>query len=341
MELGLFDIFQIDPMDDRSHDEIYERRLSDLEIADRLGFDYYFTAERHFLQQFRCPAATAWLAAASQRTTSIRLGVMAYTLPMHAPVALAEEIAVLDWLTKGRIEVGLGLGHRTEELEALGVDPAERIPIFQKRAAVLQALWTGGHVSIESAHTTIKNAAIYPLPKQEPNPPLWFAGSDPNAATWVGSIGFSLAIGFKPVELLRPTAVAFRDAVRARSVADPERRLPGEGRLAMMRQVYLAESDEQALAEMTDDVYRLHAHDAGQGGRTSNRDEARKAVEQLIADEVFIAGSPESVARSINALASDLGIDVFLANIYASAIDQERIERALQLLATEVKPQIN
>src|SRR5680860_700239 len=98
MELGLFDILQIDPMDSRDHGQVYERRLADLELADSLGFRYYFTAERHFMPQFRCPAATAWIGAASQRTKSMRLGVMAYTLPIQAPVALAEEVAILDWL---------------------------------------------------------------------------------------------------------------------------------------------------------------------------------------------------------------------------------------------------
>jgi alkanesulfonate monooxygenase SsuD/methylene tetrahydromethanopterin reductase-like flavin-dependent oxidoreductase (luciferase family) len=336
MELGLFDILQIDPMDPRDHGQVYDRKLADLEMADQLGFHYYFTAERHFMPQFRCPAATPWIAAVSQRTKTMRLGVMAYTLPIQAPVALAEDIVVLDWLTGGRFEAGLGLGHRIEELQALGVDPGQRIPIFQERAAVLQALWTGGQVSVDSEYTTIKGAAISPLPVQQPHPPLWFAGSDPQAATWAGSIGMSLALGFKPVEALAPAAKSFKDAVAYRNNANPERRLPREGRLAMMRQVYIAETDDRAVDEMTDDVYRLHAFGAAEGGRPSRKEEARHAVEEMIRDEVFMAGSPDTIAAGIGKLQADLGVDVFLANIYASAIDQQRIERALRLLAGEV-----
>jgi alkanesulfonate monooxygenase SsuD/methylene tetrahydromethanopterin reductase-like flavin-dependent oxidoreductase (luciferase family) len=108
----------------------------------------------------------------------------------------------------------------------------------------------------------------------------------------------------------------------------------------MMRQLYVAETDDRALDEMTDDVFRLHAHGAGEGGRTSNKEEARQAVVEMIADEVFMAGSPETVAQQITGLHDDLGVDVFLANIYASAIDQQRIERALNLLATEVAPRL-
>src|SRR5262245_16677333 len=88
MELGLFDIAQIDPTDPDDSNAVYQRRLNDLALADEVGLDYAFTAERHFMATYRCPAPAAWLGAVSQRTKSIRLGVMAYTLPIHAPVQL-------------------------------------------------------------------------------------------------------------------------------------------------------------------------------------------------------------------------------------------------------------
>jgi alkanesulfonate monooxygenase SsuD/methylene tetrahydromethanopterin reductase-like flavin-dependent oxidoreductase (luciferase family) len=340
MQLGIFDIHQIDPLDARDHGQVYDRKLADLATIDRLGFPYYFTAERHFMMQYRCPAATAWISAAAQRTESIRLGVLAYTLPIHSPVALAEEVAVLDWLSHGRLEVGLGLGHRIEELQALGVDPAKRIPIFQERIAIMQALWSGGAVEFDGEHTTVRNAAIFPLSQQQPHPPLWFAGNDPQAAAWAGSIGMSLATGFRPAEALRPAAEAFRAAAHHRASLDPERHMPGEGRLALMRQVYLAETDDKALDEMTDDVYRLHAEGAEPGSRASRRDEAREAVDRLVHDEIFLAGSPETIAREISRMGSELGIDTFLANVYAAAIDDQRAERALTMLARQVAPQI-
>ena len=127
IRLGLFDIMQVDPTDPADTAEVYRRRLDHLALADELGFAVAFTAERHFMAEYRCPAPCAWLGAASQRTRRIRLGVLAYTLPLHPPVALAEEVAVLDQLTGGRLEIGLGLGHRPEELVAVGVDPARRV----------------------------------------------------------------------------------------------------------------------------------------------------------------------------------------------------------------------
>lgn len=74
----------------------------------------------------------------------MRLGVLAYTLPLHDPARLAEEIAYLDTLSNGRFEVGVGLGHRPAELEQTGVDPHTRVSLFQERFAVLQGLLSGG-----------------------------------------------------------------------------------------------------------------------------------------------------------------------------------------------------
>ena len=208
-DLGLFDVMQADPLRNRTLHEVYRDRLDDLELADELGFTVAFCAERHFTPVCQCPAPGAWLGAASQRTSRMRLGVLGYTLPIHRPVQLAEEIALIDHLTGGRLEVGLGLGHRAEELVALGVDPGRRIDLFQENLAILEGLWSGGQVTIESEFNRIHEAAIHPLPVQSPYPPLWYAGTDPGAVNWAASRGMSVAVGFRPTRDLGDAAVAF------------------------------------------------------------------------------------------------------------------------------------
>lgn len=330
IELGLFDIHQVDPTDSDSTASVFERRLQLLSIADQAGLRYAFTAERHFMPTYRSSSATAWIAAASQRTTKIRLGVLAYTLPMHLPAELAEEIAVLDQLSNGRLEVGFGLGHRAEELIAIGIDPAEREQLFQERYAVITALWGGGAVTLERPGTIVREAAIHPLPIQQPYPPLWFAGSDPQAAYWAGMRGMSLALGFKRSIELAQTVAAFRSGCRKRQ-AD----VPGGGRVALMRQLSIAPTDVEALDQMTEDLDRLHR--LGTGG-TGDLDKARAAAEQMIQDESFIAGSPETVAQELISLRQRLDIDVYLANIHAAGVGDERLAQMTRLLAEEVAP---
>jgi alkanesulfonate monooxygenase SsuD/methylene tetrahydromethanopterin reductase-like flavin-dependent oxidoreductase (luciferase family) len=339
LALGLFDILQIDPTDPANHAEVYRRRLDDLAYADEIGLDVAFTAERHFMAHYRAPAPTAWLGAASQRTRRMRLGVLAYTLPLHSPVRLAEEVAVLDHLSGGRLEVGLGLGHRPEELAAIGVEPSKRIPIFQERLAIMQALWSGGQVSIESEHNTVREVAINPTPLQEPHPPLWYAGTDAGAASWAGSYGLSLAVGFAPLRDLIATTAGFKAGRLARQEVPDEAPAPGEGRIALMRHLYLAESDERAKEEMTDDLVRLQSlhHQADEGSRADRRAAAAEEAERLIRDEIYVAGSPETVARAIGLAHRTHGIDLFLGNPYAAGIDDERVRRTMRLLAVDVR----
>jgi alkanesulfonate monooxygenase SsuD/methylene tetrahydromethanopterin reductase-like flavin-dependent oxidoreductase (luciferase family) len=339
ISLGLFDIMQIDPTDAAGHGEVYRRRLDDLAYADEVGLDVAFTAERHFMAHYRASAPTAWLGAASQRTRRMRLGVLAYTLPLHSPVRLAEEVAVLDHLSGGRLEVGFGLGHRPEELVALGVDPAKRVAIFQERLAIMQALWSGGQVTIESEHDTVREVAINPTPLQDPHPPLWYAGGDPGAASWAGAYGMSLAVGFKPLRDLVPATGAFKAGCLARREVPDDAPLPGEGRIALMRHVYLAESDERAQAEMTDDLLRLHAlhQPAGAGNRPDRNAAAAEEAARLVRDEIYVAGGPATVARAIAFAHRTLGVDLFVGNPYAAAIDDDRARRTMHLLATDVR----
>jgi alkanesulfonate monooxygenase SsuD/methylene tetrahydromethanopterin reductase-like flavin-dependent oxidoreductase (luciferase family) len=342
IELGLFDIMQIDPTDPAGDGAVYQRRLDDLALADELGLRFAFTAERHFMPTYRAAAPTAWLSAASQRTRRLRLGVLAYTLPIHHPAALAEEVAVLDQLTGGRIEVGLGLGHRPEELVALGVDPAQRIQIFQERLAILRALWSGGQVSVTSDHHVLKDIAIHPLAVQEPHPPLWYAGTQPAATSWAGANGMSLAVGFARLRDLVPAMAGFKAGRKAlEGAADRQEVYPQSGRIALMRHVYLAESDERARSEMIEDLMVLGgSHQPAGGSRPDRRAEAEAKLDDLLEQEIFIAGSPETVANAIWHAHRALGVGVFLANLYAARIDDVRVRRAIRMLATDVSERL-
>ena len=341
LKLGLFDIMQVDPVLRPDVHTMYRQRLDQLALADALGFDVAFSAERHFLPAYVCSSATAWIAAATQRAHRMRLGVLGYTLPLRETVELAEEVAVLDQLAGGRLEVGFGLGHRVEELSARGIDPAGRIGRFQERFAVLQALWSGGRISFERPDLLIRDVAITPVPYQDPHPPLWFAGTEPIAAQWTGSRGMGLAVGFKPTDKLVPAVAAFLAGQQARTpetrAAEPERPL---GRLALMRHVYVSDSDERARAEVIEDLMRLDevfGTPAASGDRAAHRASAEERLETMLRDDVMIAGGTETVARTIADQQQRLKLDLFLANVHAAGVGPDRIERSLRLLAGPVR----
>ncbi len=344
LKLGLFDIMQIDPVLQQDTSVMYAQRLDDLGYADEQGLEVAFSAERHFMRHHVIPSATAWIAAAAQRTTTMRLGMLGYTLPIRQPVQLAEEVAMVDQLSGGRVEVGLGLGHRVEELEALGVDPGQKVQLFQQRAAMMQALWSGGKVSFEGNGVTAKDVAIWPLPVQEPHPPIWFAGTEPIAASWMGRRGFGLAVGFKPNRELTGAVTAWRAGLSAQADQVRQSAPPRtSGSLALMRHVYLAEDNARAMDEIIGDLVKLNeiAHgENGEGSRAERGNSAREHAEHLIATDVMIAGGPDDVAAQIQASRDVLGFDLFLANIYAAGVEQERVRRTIRLLASEVRERL-
>ena len=111
MKLGLFDHMQKHDEPARSYVDLYKSHLEVFEFADQAGMDFYFVAEHHFDMGFsECPSPGTFLGAASQRTKKIRLGPLVYVLPLWNPIRVAEEVALLDNLTEGRLECGFGAG---------------------------------------------------------------------------------------------------------------------------------------------------------------------------------------------------------------------------------------
>lgn len=340
MEFGIFDIMQVPP--EVPSYRAYQRHLADAELADQLGLDYHFIAERHFMALYRTPSPTAWLGAISQRTRKIRIGALAYTVPMHNPVRLAEDVSMLDHLSGGRIEVGVGLGHRPEELVSVGIEPALRHPLLVESLVLMRKAWLGQTFDFPGTAFKYRGVRV-DVPIQLPHPPLWYAGNDPRAASWSARNMVSLTIGFQPDEQLINPANAFHEQKRE------EKRDPGKRPyLALMRHLYVADSDEQARNEMIDDLQKIgRAFAAGPRDLPSvdpselpDRSGAEQQLDELLKNQVVIAGSPESCARQLAETSRYLGLDVFLANPYLTGLEPERVQRTIRLYAEQVAPEV-
>jgi alkanesulfonate monooxygenase SsuD/methylene tetrahydromethanopterin reductase-like flavin-dependent oxidoreductase (luciferase family) len=208
MKFGIFDIMQIPP--ETPSYRAYAQHLEDAVLADELGLDFHFVAERHFMKLYRTPSPSTWLAAIAARTKRIRIGALAYTIPMHNPARLAEEISMLDHLSMGRMEAGVGLGHRPEELVSIGIDPNVRQPLLVESLVLMQKAWLGNMFSFPGQAFKFQDIYVE-RPIQIPHPPLWYAGNDPQAARWSARNLLSLAIGFQPNDQLVNPATAFNE----------------------------------------------------------------------------------------------------------------------------------
>src|SRR3989454_12223728 len=152
--------------------QLYEERLQLLEAAEAAGFFCYHLAEHPATPLGMAPSPSVFLAAAAQRTRRIRLGPLVFLLPLYSPLRLLGEICMLDHLSGGRLELGVGRGVSPYEVGYHGFDPARTRPMFQEALDVLVAGVTSARLTSRGGHYRYDRVAVELAPAQHPSPPL-------------------------------------------------------------------------------------------------------------------------------------------------------------------------
>jgi len=156
------------------------------EAAESLGFHSFWLPESHFGERGAIPAPLMLLAAVASRTRQIRLGTTSYLLPVRPPLLAAEEVAVLDRLSGGRLILGLGRGIGKALFTAFGVDAADKRALFSTNLDVMRSAWRGDPIAEDEDGQPI---LLAPLPVQRPSPPIWVAAFGPLALRQVARLG--------------------------------------------------------------------------------------------------------------------------------------------------------
>ena len=172
--------------------EFWQDRLWLMLQAEAMGFDYLLVQEHFFTADGYGPSVPIFLTLLAQRTKSVRIGSYTYVLPLHHAAQLAQETAVLDHLSEGRLDVCVGAGHRAAEYEALGFSPKTRPSRMEEGLDVLKLAWTERPFSYHGRYYDLKNITVTPEPCQRPHPPLWVAATSAAAAERAGRHGAHL-----------------------------------------------------------------------------------------------------------------------------------------------------
>jgi alkanesulfonate monooxygenase SsuD/methylene tetrahydromethanopterin reductase-like flavin-dependent oxidoreductase (luciferase family) len=166
--------------------DLSARSLTDqARAAEQLGYDSFWLPENHF-NQGAIPDPLMLLAGVAAGTDTIRLGTTSYLLPLRHPLQAAEQVAVLDQLSGGRVILGIGRGTAPAMLRAFSVEPSQKRRLFEECLARMRLAWSGEPVTLEDGETTI---VLNPLPVQQPSPPLWVAAFGPKALAQAGRLG--------------------------------------------------------------------------------------------------------------------------------------------------------
>ena len=295
--------------------------------AEELGYDGLWINEEHFGQGSRVCLSPILLATAlAMRTERIRIGFSVLVLPLFEPIRLAEEIATLDVLSSGRVDLGVSRGNTSRYFEAWGLAYEDRSAAFNSVFTRLIHYWTEAKVEVGSRTESIEPKCI-----QQPHPPIYVATYREDGAAWVGQHGLTLFQGSQQsVPSIRRCLAAYRNA-------------GGDvGHVPVGRFIVVGDSDSEARKAAEPAAARLTAgyRRGGDQLRRGILNEADLDAERFL-NEVAIVGGPEAVAARIVALHDEFGFGgMQLVTGFLGNLPQDQVVRTLRLFAEEVRPRV-
>ena len=250
MKFGIFYELQLPrPWLPDSEWHLYQNALAQLELADQLGYDYAWQVEHHFLEEYsHSPAPEVFLGAASQRTRRIRLGHGILQLTTSHPAKVAERVAVLDLISDGRVELGMGESASITELEPFRVTMEDKRAVWEDAVRCMLPMFRDGGTSYRGPHFDFPLRNVVPKSKQKPHPPLWVACSQLETIAYAGRRGLG-ALGFQFVsaDAAHAWVHAYYNAFTKR--LDPLTQYQTNPNIALVSLFMCAPTDEEARAK--------------------------------------------------------------------------------------------
>jgi alkanesulfonate monooxygenase SsuD/methylene tetrahydromethanopterin reductase-like flavin-dependent oxidoreductase (luciferase family) len=246
MDFGLFFLMQRDEA--WSEQAVYDSALEQMLAAEPLGYRSVWIAEHHFNDYGLCPAPPVLAAYIAARTRALRLGMGVSLLPLHHPVDLAENLAVLDVLSGGRLDVGIGRGGTLQDYQTFQSDRADARARVEEGIALLQASWSGAPFDFNGRFHSADQLHVRPRPVQRPHPPLFIAANSEDSVRSAARLGLpTLSSFFVPVQELQRRHQIYREL--AGEAGRPETATEGlEQQGWGMRVVHVAPTRREALA---------------------------------------------------------------------------------------------
>lgn len=343
MKFGLFD--HLERATDRPLATQFDERLEFISEADEAGFYCLHVAEHHASPLNMTPVPGVWLGAVARATRRMRLGPLVYLLPLYSPLRLAEEICMLDHMSKGRLEVGVGRGVSPFEMAYHRINYDESRDIFFDAYECLVQALTTDPFSYDSARYTYSNVPMQLQPLQKPHPAFWYGSSNTTGSSWAGEQGMHFTSN-GPVEAAKENIDAYRAALSKRGgAAQPKVEFSGGAAVGLLRHIVVADTDAEAFRIAKPAI----EHHAGSlnwlrklHGNTDLTDRQRllrgETLEQWQEMGMVIVGSPETVRAEIARTVDFLDLNYLLTYLFFGAMSLADAKRSLQLFRTEVMP---
>jgi len=355
MKFGVFYEMQL-PRPWGQNDErwLYQNALSQVELADKLGYDYAWEVEHHFLEEYsHSSQPEIFLAAASQRTKHIRLGHGIIQLTTNHPARVAEKVASLDLVSNGRVEFGMGEGGSITEIGPFDRAMEEKRPVWEDAVRAIMPMFKDGGCEYDGPYFKFPLRNVLPKPVQKPHPPLWVACSQLETIEMAGRRGIgALGFQFLSADMAHAWVHAYYNSFikRQEKLGDYQ----SNCNIAMVSYFMCAETDEEArrradgvtffqfsLAYYSGSRNRVRAAP----GTVSLWDEYNKWKRENpeAADRALrggLIGSPDTIRRKLHRF-KESNVDSIILLNQAGRNTHEHICESLELFAKEVMPEFH
>ena len=308
----------------------FDETIRECERAEAAGFDSVWLGEHHN-NPVLYPAPLLGLAAIAARTSRVSLGTGVLLLPLYHPMGVAEEGAMVDMISGGRLILGVGAGYAPEEFAAFGLSVKQRGSRLEEGAALLRRLWTETHVTHQGRYYHVEDATVGPRPVQQPAPPIWFGAWTAPAIDRAARLGDAWLGG--PSAALTELSSCAKSYRQARAEMGKE---PGE--VAAFRYVFVADTAEQALASAGDSFIQAYENMHFRWPHPVIKRPPGELTIERLAENRIILGDPDTCVREISRFRQELGLTHLICRFSVPGISREASMASLDLFAREVMP---
>ena len=331
MRVGLIYDFTNPPRWQRDHAAVVADQLDAIAWAESLGIDDVWLPEHHFCDDGHAPSPLTMLAAIAARTSRVRIGTSVLLAPLYHPIRLAEEVALVDLLSGGRVDLGIGIGWAADEYEAFGVDPATRVGRTRELVDILRLAWSDEPVVFKGRHFTVDNVSVTPKPVQRPHPPIWGGANSLGAGRRIGTWGLPL-LAVDP-----PVVAAYVEGLRETG------RQAADGRLGGFLWMFVADDPDRAWDRIKDQLLYQRTRFSRpkyEPGGTVVPPSPPADLDALMQSLRATVMTPEAAVADIAAQVDSLGVKVDTVFCFGRlpGVPEELNRRHVELMATAVAP---
>ena len=339
LHFGLFD--WIEASTHRTSAEVYEHKLELAAAADRAGFHGFFMAEHQGTPLSIDGSPSVVLSALFQRTRRLRAGALTFCLPWHDPYRFYHEVCMLDQMSRGRLELGVGRGVSPIESRIFGLRSIEESRAkYRETLDIFFAAARSESLTFDGKHYRYQDAELHVKPFQRPYPPLWFPSSNRESIEFTARHGYHTALMAKLADC-KPLFDEYRE-IWQRHRNDPDRHNAHVAAPFLARTQHMVIADTEAEAEQTGlrafETWKGHIHHLT---RKHGRPDVHK-IEPYAEDSVqrLVTGTPSSVLDKLQEVIRVTGTNYLLCIFSFGDIAPQHALRSLELFAGEVMPKL-